>query len=189
MRITPAFLATWIILSIPSAALFQEQFLFTLVLAFLGLAGMMTINVSLVSLSYGSLLLLTVWGKIASDIYGLPGPDTALLLLQFMSLVFFMEASLTTLKFDDCYRPLKEKSDEFAGQVREQLINWVGTQLLSLGQLTLAAYGLSLGLLVFGSLVSVSFNQIAFSGALVLVVVATLLVLLTYRREPETRRK
>jgi len=48
---------------------------------------------------------------------------------------------------------------------------------------------LSLGLLILGSLVSISFNQIAFSGVLVLAAVVAIFILLTYRREPELRRR
>ena len=60
---------------------------------------------------------------------------------------------------------------------------------MSLGRLTLAAFGLSLGLLVIGGIVSVSVNQLAFSGILVIVAVIALVVLLTYRREPEDREE
>jgi len=136
----------------------------------------------------GSLLLLIVWGKIAGDIYGLPGPDSALLLLQFMLVIFLMEASTTALIFDSTIKQLEGKNDELSALARMRVMKWERVQLWSLGKLALGAFGLSLGLLILGSLVSVSFNQIAFSGVLVLAAVIAIFILLTYRREPEERR-
>jgi hypothetical protein len=69
------------------------------------------------------------------------------------------------------------------------VINWERVQLLSLGKLTLASFGLSLLLLILGSLLSVSTNQIAFSGILVLAAFVSIFILLTYRREPEQPRR
>ena len=68
-------------------------------------------------------------------------------------------------------------------------MEWARVQLLSLAKLTIAASGLSLGLLILGSIVSVSVNQIAFSGVLALAAVVAIFILLTYRREPELRRR
>jgi hypothetical protein len=68
-------------------------------------------------------------------------------------------------------------------------MEWVRVQLLSLGKLTIAASGLSLGLIVLGSLVSVSVNLLAFSGILALASVVAIFILLTYRREPEEARR
>jgi hypothetical protein len=136
----------------------------------------------------GSLLLLIVWGKVASDIYGLPGPDSALLLLQFMLVIFLMEASATALIFDSTIKQLEGKNDDLSTLARMRMMKWEQVQLLSLGKLALGAFGLSLGLLILGSLVSVSVNQIAFSGVLVVAAVIAIFILLTYRREPEERR-
>ena len=55
--------------------------------------------------------------------------------------------------------------------------------------MTLGAFMLSIGLLVFGSLVNVSVDQLAFAGILVLASVIAILFLLTHRREPETDRE
>lgn len=137
----------------------------------------------------GSLLLLIVWGKIFDDIYALPGPDSALLLFQFMLVIFLMEASSTALIFDSNMKRLEGKSDDLSALARMRIMKWERVQLLSLGKLALGAFGLSLGLLVVGSLVSVSINQIAFSGVLVLAAVIAIFILLTYRREPEGRRR
>lgn len=139
--------------------------------------------------AYASLLILTVWGKVASDIYSLPAPDSALFLAEFMLVIFLMEASLRTISFETVHRPLKKKTDDLSLAARVQVNNWLVKQISSLGQLTLAGFGLALGLVLVGTVVSVSFNQLAFSGALVLAVVVVLMLLLTYRREPEVRKR
>lgn len=137
----------------------------------------------------GSLLLLIVWGKVTDDIYALPGPDSALLLLQFMLVIFFMETSITILTVDSATSELEGKNDDLSLLARTQVMKWERVQLYSLGRLTLASFGLSLGLLVLGSIVSLSANQIAFSGILVVAVIVAIFVLLTYRREPEEHKR
>jgi hypothetical protein len=134
------------------------------------------------------MLLLIIWGKVASDIYGLPGPDSALLLFQFMLVIFLMEASTTALTFDSTIKRLEGKDDDLSAMARMRVTKWERVQLLSLGKLTTASFGLALVLLVLGSLLSVSVNQIAFSGILVLAAVSAVLILLTYRREPKEHK-
>ena len=134
-------------------------------------------------------MLLIVWGKVADDIYALPGPDTALLLLQFMLVIFLMETSITVLTVDSVLSELKGKNDDLSSLARTQVMKWERVQLFSLGRLTLASFGLSLGLLVLGSIVGLSANQIAFSGILVIASIVAIFVLLTYRREPEQQRR
>lgn len=146
-------------------------------------------NRTAISIASGSMLLLIVWGKVAGDIYGLPGPDSALLLLQFMTVIFLVEASNAILTVDSIIRELEGRNDDLSGLVRTQALKWETVQLFSLGKLTLASFGLSLGLLVLGSFVGVSVSQIAFSGILVLAAVVAIFVLLTYRREPEEPRR
>jgi hypothetical protein len=155
----------------------------------MGLVGTLQGNRTAIFIASGSLLLLIVWGKVAGDIYGLPGPDSALLLLQFMLVIFLMEASTTVLTFDSNIKQLEGKTDNLSSLARMQVMKWERVQLFSLGRLTLASFGLSLGLLILGSLVSVSVNQIAFSGILALAAVVAVFVLLTYRREPEQRKR
>lgn len=150
---------------------------------------MLTARRSLVIVAYAGLLILTVWGKVASDIYSLPAPDSAFFLAEFMIVIFLIEASLRTLNFETVYRPLKNKTDDLSLAARVQVKDWVMKQISNLGQLTLVGFGLSLGLVLVGTVVSVSFNQLAFSGALVLAVVVVLMLLLTYRREPEVRKR
>lgn len=129
--------------------------------------------------------MLIVWGKVAGDLYGAAGPDSALLLLQFMLVIFLMEASATVLTSDSVIKELEDRNDELSSLARLRVTNWERVQLFSLGRLMLASFGLSLGLLILGSLVSVPVNQIAFSGILVLAAVVAIFVLITYRREPE----
>lgn len=146
-------------------------------------------NKTAVYLASASLMLLIVWGKIADDLYGLPGPDSALLLFQFMLVIFLMEASITLLTFDSTTKELETRKDDLSTLARLRAMEWARSQLFNLGKLTTAAFGTSLGLLILGSLVSVSVNQIAFSGVLALVAVIAILVLLTYRRTPDDRKK
>jgi hypothetical protein len=181
-------LVPWIILTIPTAALFQLHVLLIAVLSIVGLAGMLTETPGAATSVSAALLGLIVWGKIASDLYGLASPDSALLLLQFMLVIFLMEASNTELTLEAARKRLQGRSDEFSEEARTRLFEWARAQLLSLGKLTAFAFLLSLGLLVLGGFFSVSINQLAFSGALVLVAVVALFILLTYRREPEDRR-
>jgi hypothetical protein len=185
LKINHVLLVPWIVLSLPSAALFQLQLFIIPVLAIAGLAGMLTGNPTVASSASSSLLALIIWGKIAGDLYGLAGLDSALLLLQFMLVILLMEASKTVLTLDNTYRRLQGGNDDLSVRARVRATEWARAQLLSLGKLITAAFGLSLGLLVVGDLVSVSVNQLAFSAILVLAAVMALLILLTYRREPE----
>jgi hypothetical protein len=187
MKVNHVFLVPWIILGLPPGVLFQQQILIVAILIFLGLGGMLTRNRAAASFASACLLGLIVWGKIAGDLYRLPSLDSGLLLLEFMIVIFLMEASNTAILFDRTFRRLRAKNDDISAEHREGLTIWAGGQFLNLGKLIAAASSLSLGLLVVGDLVSVSFNQIAFSGILVLAAVVALLVLLTYGREPEER--
>jgi hypothetical protein len=176
-----------IILSIPSSALDEQSILITAVVGIVGSAGMLLRRRSAISLASASLLLLIVWGKVAGDVYGLSGPDSALLLLEFMLVIFLMEASSAALTFDVMIKRLEGKNDDISALTRIRVTRWVRAQLFNLGKLTTAAFVSSLGLLILGSLVSVSVNQIALTGILVLAAVLAIFILLVYRREPEER--
>ena len=189
LRINYVFLAPWIVLSLPPVSLAQQSILVAAIVAIIGLGGMLLGSKDSIWLASASLLLLLVWGKVASDLYGLPGPDSALLLLQFMLVIFFMEASTTILKLDYTINKLKGKEDELSALARVRVTKWERSQLLNLGKLTFASFGLTLGLLILGSLISVSVNHIAFSGILVLAALVAIFILFTYRREPEERRR
>jgi hypothetical protein len=188
LKINYILLAPWIVLSLPSAALMQQSILVAAVIVIVGTAGTLLTEKTLILAASVSLLALIVWGKIAVNLYGLPGPDSALLLFQFMLVIFLMEASTTALTFDSNMKQLEGKDDHLSSVARTRALEWARTQLFSLGKLTLAAFGLSLGLLIFGSLLSVSINQIAFSGVLALAAVVAIFILLTFRREPSERR-
>jgi len=189
VKINHVFVVPWILLTIPPAALLDQQLVIIAILTAVGLAGMLTRTPSAATVASASLLVLIIWGKVASDLYGLAGPDSALLLLQFMLVIFLIEASSTELKLDAAKKLLQGQKDEISEEARTRVAEWAKIQLSSLGKLTAAAFLLSLGLLVLGSFVTVSINQIAFSGALVLAAVVALLILLTYRREPEQQKK
>ena len=189
LRINYVFLTPWIVLSLPPASLGQQSTLVTAIVAIVGLGGMLLRSRTTVWLASLSLLLLIVWGKVARDLYGLPGPDSALLLLQFMLVIFLMEASATTLTFDYTIKQMEGKDDDLSALARMRVTKWERVQLLNLGILTIASFGLTLGLLILGSVVSVSVNQIAFSGILVLAAFVAIFILLTYRREPQERRR
>lgn len=185
VRVSLILLTPLIVFGIPSDALFQQQAIVILAIPAAGIVGMFARIRSMVLLSYGSLMLLTIWGKVASDIGSLPGPDSAVFLAEFMLVILLMEASLAILNFDNARQPLKDKVDDLSSQNLVQLSIWLTGQLFNLGRITLAGFGLALALLLVGTFVSVSFNQLAFSGALVLGVVVVLMLLVTYRREPK----
>jgi hypothetical protein len=108
-------------------------------------------------------------------------------LLQFVAVIFFMEASRVVLSFDREAGELARRTDEMSQAARERLGIWVRSQLSRQARLIGGALGLSLVLLVLGGFTSVSINQLSFSAVLVLLVVGALLFLITQRREPETR--
>lgn len=185
MRVNYVFLIPLIILSLPSSALLGQGILITIVLVAAGLAGTMTRNASVASLTSAALLGLLVWGRVATDLWGLGHFDTALLLLEFFAVILLMEASNAAIQFDLINRKLRGKEDDLTILARMRLIGWAKGQFLSLGKLIIGAFALTLGLLVVGDIVSVSINQVVFSATLVLVAVAALLILVTYGREPE----
>ncbi len=155
----------------------------------LGMTGMAKRSRTTASLASVSMLLLMIWAKIASDLFGLPAPDTGVLLLQFMLVIFLMEASNTALSFRTTLRLLENMNDVASTAARKRVTRWANNQLMGLAKLTLGAFMLSIGLLVFGSLVNVSVDQLAFAGILVLASVIAIVFLLTHRREPETGRE
>ena len=183
------FITAWIVSSVPPTAILHQSLPLAVAIALIGFGGMATGNRRATTLASACLLFLLIWSKAASDLYGLPSPDTALLLSQFMSALFLMEASNATLNLRKITRGLADKNDETSNAARTRIHEWFRAQLVGLGKMTLGGFALSLGLLVLGSAISVSINQIAFTGALVLVVVVSLLFLLTHRREPDTARR
>jgi hypothetical protein len=187
VRLQYLFLAPWIVFGVPSQVFLGLGTLIALVIAILGLAGMFAREQALTTLASVLLLVVLVAGKVGIDLSRASNPDTAVLLLQLIAVIFFLEASRTVLSFDQETRELAGRTDDMSQTIRDRLGVWVRGQLDRQGRLMIGALGLSLVLLVLGSFSSVSVNQLAFSAVLVLLVVGALLFLLTQRREPETR--
>jgi protein-S-isoprenylcysteine O-methyltransferase Ste14 len=141
---------------------------------------------SLATLASVMLLVFVVAGKVGTDLTKASSPDTAVLLLQFVAVIFFLEASRVVLSFDQETSELEGRTDQMSQAIRERLDAWVRAQLGRQARLIVGVLGLSLVLLVIGGFTSVSINQIAFSAILVLLVVGALLFLITQRREPDT---
>jgi len=144
---------------------------------------------SLTTLASVALLVSLVAGKVGVDLARDLPPDTAVLLLQFVAVIFFMEATRVVLSFDRETEELADRTDEASQAVRRRLRIWVTGQLAKQARLVTGALGLSLVLIVFGGFTNVSINQLAFSAILVLLVVGALLFLITQQREPETRQE
>ncbi len=165
-------------------ALFEQPTFFAILIAGIGLVGMLLRRRRVAIATSLSLLALLIWEKVAGDLFRLPAPDTAVFILQFMGVLFFMEASNVVLTFDRTNELLSLKRDDISNAARRTVLEWTLGQLVELGKLTLSAVGLSLGLLILGSLVSLSLNQLAFTAILALGSVVAILFLLTNRREP-----
>lgn len=187
LKVNYAFLVPWIVFSLPAAVFFDQQLYILSALLIVGLVGMLLRISNAVYVASAGLLVLIAWGKAASDIFALPGEDSAVLLLQFMIVIFLMEASNTVLIMDSSWIKLKGKEDELSIAARFRLVRWASAQLVSLGKLTAAAFGLSILLLLVGGFANVSVSLLAFNGILVLAAVISILILLTYKREPEQR--
>ena len=181
-------LVPWVVFAIPSLVLFGMQFLIALVVSGVGLLGMLGKSGILARGASLSLVGLVIAGKVGGDILGSAAPDTAVLMVQFVAVLFFMEASRVVLSFDDENRELVGKHDELSIGLSGKLVEWTQGQLVGQARIILVALGLSLLLLVIGGFTSISINQLGFSAGLVLVVVGVLLFLVTNRREPERRR-
>lgn len=183
------FITAWIVFNVPPAAIFHQSVPAAIAIAMVGLVGMAIGNRMAIAFASACLVSLLIWSKVAGDLDGLPSPDTALLLSQFMLVLFLFEASNATLTLRKITNRLAHKNDEPSNDARTRICEWFRVQLVGLGKMTLGGFALSLGLLVLGSAISISIDQLAFTGALVLVVVVCLLFLLTHRREPDTARR
>jgi len=189
VRIHYVFLSPWIVFDIPSHVLFGLQFPVAVIVSAIGLLGMLGKRAIIAGGASLSLLVLVIGGRLGADIVGGTASDTAVLLVQFVAVVFFIEASKVVLVFDRENAELVDKQDELSQGLRRRLAKWAQGQLVSQARIMVAALGLSLALLVVGGFSSVSVNQLVFSGGLVLVTVGVLLFLLTNRREPGGRTR
>jgi hypothetical protein len=181
-------LVPWVVFAIPSLVLFGLQAPVVLAVSGVGLLGMLGKKEILVRGASLSLFGLIIGGKVGVDVLGGVAPDTAVLLVQFVAVIFFMEASRVVLSFDGENRELARKYDELSTGLMRKLVEWAQGQLVGQARIMLVALGLSLVLLLIGGFTSISINQLGFSAGLVLVVVGVLLFLVTNRREPERRR-
>jgi hypothetical protein len=187
VRLHYLLLAPWIVLSVPVGVFFGLGILIVLVIVVFGSVGMFAKKRGLVRSASLALLVLIVAGKVGTDLVRAAAPDTLVLLVQFVAVIFFMEASRVVLSFDREIGELGEKMDEVSQAVRKRLDIWMMGQLTRQGRLIVGALGLSLLLLVLGGFTSVSVNVPVLSALLVIIVVVVLLFLITQRREPETR--
>jgi len=181
------FLAPWIVLAVPSQVFLGFGVLIVLVVGFLGLYGMFAKKQAFTILASVMLLVVLVAGKIATDLTRASSPDTSVLLLQLVAVIFFMEASRVVLSFDREMGELAGRMDDMSRAVRGRLVMWLTGLLTRQARLMTGALGLSLVLLVLGGFAGISISQPALSAILVLLVVGALLFLITQRREPETR--
>lgn len=186
VRLHVLLLAPWIVLAVPSQVFFGLGYFLVLGIVAIGLAGTLARIRTLTTLASVALLGSLVAGKAGTDLYGLPSQDTALLMIQFVSVIFFMEAVRAILSFDKESRELGRRTDESTQFIRTTLKAWVKGQISRQARLTIGALGLSLFLLVLGGITSISVSQATFSAVLVLVVVGVLLFIVTQRREPIT---
>jgi len=174
-----------VIFAIPSLVLAGLQVPVVLIVSGVGLWGMLRNKEILARGASLSLIASVVGGKVGEDVLGVEAPDTAVLLVQFVAVIFFMEASRVVLSFSDENRELAGKRDEFSLALMGRLAEWTQGQLVSQARIMIIALGLSLVLLLVGGFFNISINQLGFSAGLVLVVVVVLLYLITNRREPE----
>lgn len=187
LRLHHLFLSPLVVFTVPPAALLEQSGPVALLVALTGSAGMLLHQRRLAQLGSMSLLGLLIWGKVAVDLFRSSPPDTAILLVEFTAILFLMEASTVILTFDRAREGLKTRNDEMSQAQQAQLVNWATGQMSRQGKLALAAVLLSITLLPLASATSISINQLAVSGFLVLLAVLLLLFLLTYRREPERK--
>jgi len=185
VKLQYVFLSPLILLAVPVEALSGLQVPAILIVLLVGSLGMLRRNESFARGASLSLLVTVIGGKVSTDILGRVAPDTAGLLLEFVAVIFFMEAGKVVISFEVENRELAEKQDELSLSLAGKLALWAQGQLAGQARIATAASALSLGLLVLGGFSSISINQLAFSAALVLVAVGVLLFLLTDRREPE----
>lgn len=185
MKLQYLFLSPLILFAVPSEAFFGLQVPAVGIVFSVGSLGMLWRNEALARSASLGLLAAVIGGKVGLDLLGGAAPDTAVLLLEFVAVILFMEAGRVVISFELANRELAGKQDELSLSLAGKLASWAQGQLASQARIVIGASALSLALLVLGGLSSISINQLAFSGALVLVAVAVLLFLLTDRREPE----
>jgi hypothetical protein len=179
-------LAPWVLFSIPSGAVLGLQAPVAAAIALLGVVGMILRRRWIVLGSSLSLLGFLILGKVTADLTALEPIDTGVLLLQFVAILFLMEASLPVVQYEEDFARLGQRNDELSRRVATRLAQWLQSQLYAEARLGIVSFLTSLGLLIVGSLAGVGIGHLAVLAVFVLAAVVALLFLLTYRREPET---
>ncbi len=179
------YLSPLIVFAVPPEALLGQPGPVALVVALTGSTGMLLHQRKLALLGSMTLLGLLIWGKVAADLLKSSPQDTAVLLAEFIAILFFMEACMVILTFDSTRKGLEERDDEISRAQQARLLKWATGQVSRQGKLALATILLSVTLLPLAGATSISSNQLAVSGSLALVAITMLLFLVTYRREPE----
>jgi len=178
------YLSPLITLGILPEALLNQNLPVLVAVSLVGLAGTVLEEKRLTILASASLLVLVVWGKIAVDLSKARPPDTAVFLLEFGTVLFLMEASLSVSTFYSSRRDLEEKEDELSRALEARLRLWLEKQLSRQGKIAIGSIGLSVLLLPLAGFTSISSYQPPLTATLLLLALVALLFLVTHRREP-----
>ena len=182
-------LVPWIVFSVPMVLTLGQPLLMVVGLVSLGVFGMFTGRRKCAIGSSIGVLLLLVLGRVIGDVYRLEPSDTSVLLLQFVAIIFLLEASLHVLAFESDRSRLPQLGDEWSEDMTIHVQKWLRSQLSADITLGLGTFLLSLGLLVLGGFAGIQVDHVAVLAILVLASVVALLFLLTYQRESEPSRK
>jgi hypothetical protein len=158
------------------------------VVMLVGLAGTVLEEKRLVLIASSGLLSLLIAGKVASDLLRAGSPDTAVLLVEFGLVLFFMEVALVAVDFEKTKRELQGKQDDMSKALEARLEVWLGKLFSRQSKIAVGSISLSILLLPLAGFTGVSSSQLPLTGALVLIAIVALLFLVTHRREPEKRR-
>ncbi len=181
------FLAPLIVLGLVSLPVLGETVLGAAVVVAAGLSGTILGRKGLVLIASAGLLLLLVSGKVALDLFRVGSQDTAVLLVEFGMVLFFMEAALVVADYDKTKRDFEGKGDEMSQVLVVHLGDWLRNLLSRQGKIALGSIGLSILLVPLAGFTSISSGQLPLTGALVLIAIVALLFLVTHRREPERK--
>ncbi len=183
VRVHYLFLAPLIILGIPTRALLNQNILVLFLVVLAGLGGTLLARRQLALFVTAGLLSLLIWGKVAVDLLKGNPPDTAVFLVEFGMVLFFMEANVVVLTFRTSRKELGKK-DELSQALEERLRVWLRNQLSHQGRIGIGSIGLSIILLPLAGFTSISSSQLPLTGALLLLAIVAFLFLVTHRREP-----
>jgi len=187
VRVHYLLLSPLIILGITPEAVGNQNLIIIVLVVLTGLAGMIIRRRQLATLASASLLGLLLWGKIAADLLKASPPDSALFLVEFGMVIFFMEGNSVVSTFYASHREMAEKKDELSQVLEVRLRLWLRNQLSRQGGIAIGSIGLSVVLLPLAGLTSISSSELPVTGALLFLAIVALLFLVTHRREPGDR--